>query len=538
MIKPYVTPINYADTHRFSKLVSDFLGGKEELKHYYSFQSNKDGILKTIEAKRESENNRSLLVEKWKRDYEHLPKEKKVLENIRHMANENTYSVCTAHQPNIFTGPVYFIYKIQHAIKLAEELNNSFSNFYFVPVYFMGSEDADLKEIGTVFFHDQWISWRTKQKGAVGRMKVDEAFLFMMTEMESIAKRVNSEGEEIALFRKHYQLGKTIAEATFSLVHELFGKQGLLILDADDIYCKKACVDIFREDLFGSQSNFLLKKTLETFPDEYSIHATGREINLFYLEDGIRSRIERKGEQFVIHETSLSFTKEEMEELLVGHPDRFSPNVILRPLLQERILPNVAFIGGGSELGYWMQLKNIFQFYDIPYPVLLLRNSFAVVDKDINRALQQFNIELSDLFKNQSELEMILMKRNGVKIPSLGAERKKINEIYAAIKDISSSVEKTLANHVDALRHKAEKRLIQLEKKMIRLEKKKHSELFYEVKKLQDKLLPNGSLQERVENYFSLRLKYGPDLISCLYNLHQPFSESFSVVYISKDKQL
>ena len=537
MIQPNVTPIDYADTRRFSSLVLDYLADKEELNPFYSFRPNAEGIQKAVQAKSASGIDRNLLVEKWNREYKHLPEEKEVLNNIQRMSDENTFTICTAHQPNIFTGPVYFIYKIQHAIALAQELNNKFADLHFVPVYYMGSEDADLDEIGTVFFHDTWIKWETKQKGAVGRMKVDEAFLLMITEMESIAKRVNSDGEEIALFRKYYQLGKTIAEATFALVHELFGKQGLLILDADDIHCKKTCVDIFREDLFRNQSNHLQKEGLEKFPQEYRVQASGREINLFYIEEGIRSRIERKGDRFIVHDTSLSFSEDEIEEMLVSHPDRFSPNVILRPLLQERLLPNVAFVGGGSELGYWMQLKNVFNHYGIPYPVLILRNSFAIVDEDINGALKRFNIEVLDLFRNQSELESILMQRKGVKILNLEAEREKINEIYSVIQGKCIGIEKTLVNHVDALRHKADKRLIQLEKKMLRLEKKKHAALFSEVKQLQEKLLPNGSLQERTENYFSLRLKYGSDLFDCLYNLQQSFSESFSVAYIPNNNK-
>jgi bacillithiol biosynthesis cysteine-adding enzyme BshC len=532
MIQPNVTSIDYADTHRFSSLVLDYLSDKEQLKPFYSFRPNIEGIQKAIEAKRETRVDRSLLVEKWNREYKNLPEENEVLKNIQRISDENTFTICTAHQPNIFTGPIYFIYKIQHAIKLAKELNEEFTDAHFVPVYYMGSEDADLDEIGTVLFHDTWIKWGTKQKGAVGRMKVDDAFLLMLTQMESIAKQTDSDGTEISLFRKHYQLGKTIAEATFGLVHELFGKQGLLILNADDVTCKKMCSDIFREDLFRNQSNNLLMEGLEKFPSEYRVQASGREINLFYIDEDIRSRIERKGDRFIVHDTSFSFSEEEIEEMLVSHPDRFSPNVILRPLLQERLLPNVAFVGGGSELGYWMQLKNIFYHYGVAYPVLILRNSFALVDNELNEALKRFNIEVSDLFRNQSELELILLQRNGVRIPNLEAEREKINEIYAAIQTKSSTIEKTLVNHVDALRHKAEKRLIQLEKKMIRLEKKKHTELFFEVKKLQEKLLPNGNLQERTENYFSLRLKYGSDLMDCLYNLQQPFSESFSVVCI------
>ncbi|MEY4702688.1 MAG: bacillithiol biosynthesis cysteine-adding enzyme BshC, partial [Bacteroidota bacterium] len=485
MVTSNTTHIEYADTRRFSKLVLDYLSDHENLRPFYTHRPNKEGIEKAITTRQIVGTDRKMLVDKWMKEYQNLPKENAVLNNIKHIGEEITFTICTAHQPNIFSGPAYFIYKIQHAIKMAEEMKSHFPHLHFVPVYYMGSEDADLDEIGRVFFQGRWFIWDTNQTGAVGRMLVDQRFLNIMDEMEKTLGDDVSGKEVMSLFRRHYQLGVTISTATFGLVHEMFGAQGLLILNPDDSVCKKACVDVFKSDLFEHIPNEKVSDTIADFPEGYSIQTKGRAVNLFYLIDGIRSRIERHDDRFEVIGTNLRFSKDEMLEMLETHPERFSPNVILRPLLQERILPNIAFIGGGSELAYWMELKKLFIHFDTPFPVLILRNSFSIVSSDFFLAVNRFNIKVSDLFKDANKLDLVLLKANDIELPNIEAEIESLNHLYQSIQSRAIQSEKTLANHVDALRHKAEKRLLQLEKKMIRSEKKKHASLFLEVKKIQ-----------------------------------------------------
>ena len=534
MIQAEVTHIAYADTLRFSKLVVDYLSDAETLRPFYQFKADKTGIAKAIESRKQFDCDRAFLVKHLLNAYKHLPEETAVTHNIKQIAEVNTFSVCTAHQPNLFTGPLYFIYKIQHAIQLAKSLNELFPDCYFVPVYYMGSEDADLQELGRVFFMGKWFQWETIQTGAVGRMLVDAALLTMIDEMEkSLGNDLGK--KEIELFRKHYQLGKTIAAATFSLVHELFGAEGLLIFDADDAACKRKCIQIFRDDLFHNKSHVLVKETIESLSRVYSIQTSGRDINLFYLYDGVRARIERTGQCYMVQGTDEKFTDKEIEQLLIDHPERFSPNVILRPLVQEKLLPNVAFIGGGSELAYWMELKSTFHYFEVPFPVLILRNSFGIVSQEAMEKVAELNLDVASLFKDKLDLEQFLLERNGVAIPNLNEEKAELQAIYEKMKVKANAYEKTLYNHVDALAHKSKKRIIELEKKMLRQEKKNQVLLIEQGFKCKEAFFPNGVLQERYENYFSLCINYGEDLKNTIKLHQQPFAQTFTIIALAKN---
>jgi bacillithiol biosynthesis cysteine-adding enzyme BshC len=396
----------------------------------------------------------------------------------------------------------------------------------------MGSEDADLLELGRVFFMGKWFQWETSQTGAVGRMQVDDSLLFMINEMEKALTGDASGKKEIELFRKHYQVGKTIAAATFSLVHELFGEEGLLIFDADDSDCKRHCIELFRDELFQNKSNVLVKETIDSLLSIYPIQTSGRAINLFYLDDGMRSRIEQEGDCFIVQGSTLKFTKAEIEQLLITHPEKFSPNVILRPLVQEKLLPNVAFIGGGSELAYWMELMSTFNHFNVPFPVLILRNSFAIVSEEAMKKVAQLKLDVASLFKDKLELEHILLERNGISISNLNEEKAELQSIYEKMQTKATAQEKTLFNHVDALKNDALKRVIQLEKKMLRQEKKKQFSLLNDGQDCVKEFFTNGVLQERVENYFSLCIKYGGDLKKITNQHQQPFSKTFNILPI------
>ena len=358
----------------------DYIAGNEKIRDYYSHRPDIDGIKLAIADKKKSTLNRELLHSELVKQYRGLVTSDKVSNNIVSLLNENTFTICTAHQPNIFTGHLYFIYKIVHAIKLADELNDTLKEDHFVPVYYMGSEDADLNELGEVTIDGEKHQWQTTQKGAVGRMKIDNAFLSLI---ENISLQLSNSlygAEVMDRVRNIYTLDKTIQQATFELVNELFSNYGLIVFIPDNFLFKKACTSVFKKELTEQFSHKIIADTVAVFPSEYKIQASGRPLNLFYLKDDIRDRIEKSEQGFLVRHTNIQFTEKEILNELALFPDRFSPNVILRPLMQEILLPNVAFIGGGGELAYWLELKKIFDIVKTPFPVLILRNSFAIID--------------------------------------------------------------------------------------------------------------------------------------------------------------
>lgn len=518
---------NYNNTGFFSKLVIDYLEDADILKTFYSHRPNIDGIKASIEAKQKKPINRTLLVDELLQQYQSISTSKKVLSNIELLKKENCFTVCTAHQPNIFTGHLYFVYKIVHAIKLAEELNMALGDYHFVPVYYMGSEDADLQELGEVHLNGIHHQWKTNQKGAVGRMKIDKAFLHLMAEIKEQLNSAQHGNELRQLLDDSYVEGASISDSTFRLVDSLFKEFGLIVLLPDNANFKKAFADITQKELFDQFSNQALTQTINAFPKEYNIQVKGRDLNFFYLKDDIRERLEYIDSKYIVNNTSILFTESELREELNNHPERFSPNVILRPCYQEFLLPNVAFIGGGGELGYWLELKNVFDSISLPFPVLVLRNSFLLIDKKRSEEMDNLQLQELDLFDSKEEIFNAWVLRNSKRRLLLEDEKNSIASYYDGIEKLSAEVDVTLQDHVKSLKSKSLDGLHNLEKKIIRAEKRKFIEQGEKINNLKKSLFPLNNLQERVDNILPFYATYGNEIIKQLYIYSKGLDQQF-----------
>ncbi len=404
------TNISYSQTGYFSKIVTDYLSQNNFLKNFYQHSTDLEGIKKAILERKNFNTNRKLLVQELEDQYIFSEISDKVKVNITALLDENTFTVCTAHQPNIFTGHLYFIYKIIHTIKLADSLNNQMPENHFVPVFYMGSEDADLEELGHIFINGEKHEWNTKQTGAVGRMIVDDDLIKII---ENIKGQILVEpfGKDIIeLIEKSYVKGRTIQEACFYFVNKLFGEYGLIVLLPDNTNLKNEMLHIFEDDIFNNTASEIVNNTSEKLAENYKVQAHPREINLFYLKDNIRERIIKTGIGFSVHNSVIKFNEDELRQELKDYPERFSPNVILRAMYQEIILPNIAFVGGGGELAYWLELKDIFQHYKIPYPVLILRNSFLIAEQKINSLINKLSLGVEDFFYKEEEIITEIVK--------------------------------------------------------------------------------------------------------------------------------
>jgi len=209
----------------------------------------------------------------------------------------------------------------------------------------------------------------------------------------------------------------------------------------------------------------------------------------------------------------------------------------LRPLFQELILPNVAFIGGGSELAYWMELKSVFELYNVHYPVLILRNSFAIIENKTTSLLSELNITLIDFFEPEIKIIEKYTRENSKLKLDLAEEKIAIEQVYQHIKTATENIDKTLVSHTDALHNKALKRIEQLEKKMLRAEKKKHDAAIRKINKIKSIIFPNGNLQERVENVLPLLAKHGLSFIDALYTSSESLEQKFSILEIMEYKK-
>ncbi|MEO6253951.1 MAG: bacillithiol biosynthesis cysteine-adding enzyme BshC [Ferruginibacter sp.] len=526
--------ISYEATGRFSKIVLDYIQGDEKLLDFYAHPVSVDGIKASITERKKYPTDRKLLVEVLEK---HYAKDKITAQqqlNIKQLNNDNCFTITTAHQPNIFTGHLYFIYKIMHAIKLCEKLKAAMPENDYVPVFYMGSEDADLEELGHIYINGIKQEWETNQAGAVGRMKVDKALVKMLADIEGEIAVHPSGMEIMELMKTCYTEGATIEQATFKLLNALFGEYGLIVLLPDDADHKKTFIPVVEKELKEKFSHPIVADTVAKFPKEYKVQASGRELNMFYLKDNLRERIVEEDSKFKIHPapggTKLEFDETTIIKELQQHPENFSPNVILRPVFQEMILPNIAFIGGGGEIAYWLELKQVFAAVQVPFPVLVLRNSFLLVEKRDSEQAERLGFSINDLFKPENELMNVLVKRDSEVQLSLAKEREAIHTFYAGLKNTAGAVDKTLQPHTEALEKLALRKIEALEKKMLRAEKKKFEAQQRQLNKLRSKLFPHNSLQERIENFMPFYAKWGKGLFASVYENSLGLEQEFVIV--------
>jgi bacillithiol biosynthesis cysteine-adding enzyme BshC len=522
--------LSYSQTNAFSKIVSDYLNCSENLKPFYSSLPTIKGIEETIEKKKLQPVNRKMLTDVLKEQYQKVSKTDAVEKNIESLLLENTFTVCTAHQPNLFTGPLYFVYKVLHTIKLAAFLKEQLPQHNFVPVYYMGSEDADFAELNHTYVDGKKIEWNKEQKGAVGRMIVDQTLMQLINELEGQLSLEAHGKEVIELLHRCYAEGKTIQTATFELVNELYGQWGLIVLIPYNAALKSQMIKVFEDDLFNNTSSKIVEKTSEKLGEHYTVQANPREINLFYLKDHIRERIEEKDGTFRILNTETTFSEEEIKTELQQHPERFSPNVILRGLFQESILPNLVFIGGGGETAYWLQLKDLFDHYNVVYPVLVLRNSFLIVEDKWKQKIQKLDLNVADLFHDENELMKIIVEKNSENKIALNGNFEKAEAFYEQIRMQAEAVDKTLSQYVNAIKAKSLKDLEELEKKMLRAEKRKFEEQQRQIQKIKEVLFPNDGLQERVENFSGFYAKWGGVFIEELLKNSLALEQQFCIL--------
>lgn len=522
--------IPYKETNAFSSIAIDYLANSAALNKFYEHEPNIEGVKDAIKARKKFNTDRTGLVKHLRNQYTGLTIPAGVEANIEKLLRENTFTITTAHQPNIFTGHLYFIYKILHAIKLAEELEKELPENNFVPVYYMGSEDADLEELGEVTINGKKYVWETKQGGAVGRMKIDKAFIELIDAIEAQLSVEPYGNEIISHVRKAYTTGKTIEAATFELVHEFFAGYGLLILQPDNAALKRSFAPVIRKELTEQFSHKAVTATMAQFPPEYKVQAAGREVNLFYLEDSSRERIEKVNGEWSIVNSDLRFDERAILNEIEKNPERFSPNVILRPVFQEWILPNIIFIGGGGELAYWLELKKVFEEAEVPYPVLVLRNSFMIVPGHMQEKIAALGLQQQDLFKPGAELVTEIVRKNSSLQLQLTEEKNKISGLYDHIREAAGSVDPTLTKHVQALHVAQQKKLDQLEKKMLNAEKKKFEARQRQVQKIKSGLFPNNNLQERVDNIMPYYALYGKGFIDMLYQHSTGLQQEFCIL--------
>lgn len=492
-----VNKISFEETKRFSKIALDYLNQDEKLQQFFEYETNLDSFEKVIEDRKNVDVDRGLLVSVLKSKYKELNiAEPKSLESLK---EKNTFTVTTGHQLGIFTGPSYFIYKIASVINLCNSLKEEYPKNNYIPVFWMASEDHDYEEIRSTKIYGKKVDWNTNQKGAVGRFYLEE---FKET-LESVKEILGDRNEEFYKKLEGIYCSENLSNATFRLVSEIFKDENLVIIDADNSDLKRLFIPVLKQDILENIAYKEVMKTNETLAANYKTQVTPRPINVFYLKNGLRERIIDKNGVFEIKNTNISFSQKEILEELSANPERFSPNVVLRPMFQETILPNLCYVGGGGELAYWLQLKSAFKAKNVFLPMLLIRSSVMWIDKSSNKKIEKLKLSINELFEHKDDLIKKWVNRSSTSELSLTEFENKLTDFYNLLEQKVKVVDKSILGQIKAEQSKSNKFISGLEKRLVKSEKQKLENEVNQLTKLLEKFFPNGGLQERSENFMS-----------------------------------
>lgn len=513
-----------ACTGLFSPLFLDYLDQKEVTSSLYKVYPNLQNFRQLLDKRKFDSKNRSVLVEVLTEQYQGLESKTAVNENIEILAKENTFTVTTGHQLNLMTGPLYFIYKIVSTINLAKKLRQEYPDRNIVPVYWMASEDHDFEEINHFVFDGKKYSWESDQKGAVGEFEMDERLQDLLKRMPFIPD----------FFREAYRDSANLADAVRSYVHFLFGEEGLVVVDANYPRLKAIFAPIIKDDMMNQRANALVQEQNEKMEKlGYKPQIFPREINFFYLKGGLRERIVFNEGTYQVINTDIRWDSDALLEELGHYPERFSPNVVMRPLYQEVVLPNVAYLGGPAEVAYWFQLTSVFDYYKVDYPAVMPRNFVMIVPKVLHRKVKKLGLATADIFKPIDQLRIAYTLEHAKSDLTLAEERKVWEKLLDRIALGAEKSDPTIGTSAKAAKVRGLKILEQLAGKLRKAEEVKQFTAIQQLKDIKEGLFPGGVPQERKLNFLNFYLD-NPNLIEQLLLQLDPLD--FNVVVLEANE--
>ena len=505
--------IPYSSTNYFSKLIIDYIDQNQNIESFINHFPNIDEFSKQMHEKSKQNLNRDLLVSVLESQNSQIKLSTSSNRNIELLKKSNTFTITTGHQLCLFTGPLYFIYKVISSINLAEQLSKKYLNNNFVPVFWMASEDHDFQEINHVNIFGKKIEWNHNNlEGPVGKMNLNGIDKFIR-ELEDIFRgEIDDVSNLLNSFKEFYMHSTNLSEATRKLINSLFGKYGIVIIDANDKKLKNQFASVIKKDVISKGFVRPITDTSQDIDRLYNRQAFVRDINFFMLSDNSR----------VLINTNVK------EDFIDKFPEKFSPNVLLRPLYQEYILPNVGVVGGASEISYWLQLKSAFIQEKIPFPILVLRNSAMIMSDRSLKRIKSFHFNISDIFYDEHILHDKYIRSISKEDFSLRSSKEDITNVYTLI--INKIQDVGLKNSIKAALTKHLNNLEKIESKIVRLEKKRNQDAINQISKLKDQLFPNSKLQERVVNFLEFYLKDGDNFIEILKDNLNPLDPNFVIL--------
>lgn len=520
----------FSDIPHFSKRDVHYVTENPSLRPFYKYTPNLDSFSDVIIDKSKESIPRQLLVDVLMEQYSHFDLNQKVKENIDALLNVNTFTIITAHQPSLFTGPLYYIYKIITTINLVKSLNEKYPKYKFVPVFISGAEDHDFEEINHFHIFGQTIEWSNNEDGATGMMKTD-GLLDILQQLEDLIGDNANAQHLFKLIQKTHTKNKLYGMASLELTHELFKHLGLIVLNMNHKDLKRNFIPYIKDEILNQVSAPLISSEIEKIKKAgYKAQAPPRPINFFYMIDQIRSMITLEDNIYKVKNSEIQFSKDEIIQEIENHPERFSPNVIMRPIFQESILPNLGYVGGGGELAYWMERQPQFEHFGLNFPMLIRRNSALWVNKTMKKKMDKLGLTITETFQINDIFIKEFIKKNSKNEVSVDQELKEIQNIIQKLANKAEKIDPTLKPFVLGNSKSIEKTLEKIGSRMMKAEKTKMDVQIKQIENINEKLYPKNGLQERYDNFIDYYMRYGDSYFEVLQNSFEPLIQEMIII--------
>jgi len=487
--------INFSDIPGNQNLFLDYLYEFDNVKEFYSADfRNKENYLKVFKSVADSKNDaREKVADILKTQYSSLQSSVLTSKNIESLSDKRTMAVVTGQQLGILGGPLYTFYKIITAIKLSRHLAERYDEYNFVPVFWLEADDHDFNEVRSI-----------KVINDVSKNLRDTEF------KEPLMEKI----------RSFYAEGSTFKDSFKKLIHWVFDEYGLVIFDPQDKQVKDLLKPIFKKEItdFRQHTQELVHVSAR-LEELYHAQVKVRPVNLFLTVENGRYSIEPDENEFKLRRKRKSFSLEQMLEIADNEPERFSPNVLLRPICQDYIFPTAFYVAGPSEISYFAQLKPLYSFYKITEPIIYPRSSATILESSIAKILSKHDLNATEIFIDPDVVKKrILNSLSEVTLEDLFS--KVNNEIEIAFDQLRErlfQLDKTISDASKKYKEKIFQALNELKTKAEQAQQKKHEATLRQIDRASVNLFPHNNLQERELNFVYFANKYGTDFIKLIF---------------------
>ena len=526
--------INFSDIPGHLNLFLDYLSEYENVERFYKRNfRNIDQYPQLFKLLSEQDRpHRSVIPGIIKDQYGAQKISKQTQQNIESLSSERTIAVVTGQQLGIMGGPLYTFYKTITAIKLCSFLKENFDGYNFVPVFWLEGDDHDYDEVRVFSLlnnENQLVSLKYDDgqleevnRGSIAGLQFNQNFENVFNELNAVLRETEFKPSLLELLKSIYVPGKTFLDSFRELMIALFDEYGLIVFNPVDPNVKKILAPIFYKEVaeFSDHAGYLVERSAE-LEEIYHAQVKVKAINLFYMEENERLLIEpTETGEYRLKGKRKKFTREEILSVIESAPEKFSPNVLLRPICQDFLLPTGFYVGGPSEISYFAQVTPLYDIYEINQPFIYPRSSATIVERGVKNILDKNNLNLQDIFTEEDKLiQKIVAASSEFDLENLF--NKSLNEILVSLSSIDEKlvqIDKTLLDQSAKSRQRIEETFNYLKNKTLDAQKRKYDSTIRQISKVRNVLYPNGNLQERELNWIYFTNKYGTDILRWLVN--------------------